>query len=155
MPRSRNGLSDRQKRFCDLYIKLGNATQAAIQAGYSDKYVTTNTTKMLNEANINEYLAENMEKLQKETIASADEVLQYLTRVMRGEEKEEVVTSELIGKGLSQIIKVKKTPSLKDRNKAADLLSKRYGLNIVKIQSDDDMEININYNPPKPEPDNS
>ena len=33
----KNGLDKRQKKFCQLFIKYGNITKAAIEAGYSEK----------------------------------------------------------------------------------------------------------------------
>ena len=143
-------LTARQQKFADYYIECGNASEAAKRAGYKGKYSATNTDKLLNNTNVKAYINEQMDKLQKDSIASADEVLQYLTRVMRNEEIEEVVAVESVGRGMTEAVKVTKHVSVKDRNKAAELLAKRYGLNIVNIQSDNQLDINILYGAPPP-----
>ena len=51
---------------------------------------------------------------------------------------------------MTETKKVKKSVSVKDRNKAAELLAKRYGLNIVNVQSDNQLDINIEYGAPPP-----
>lgn len=105
-------LTEKQKRFIDYYIETGNATESARKAGYKAK-----TDKAM--GNIG---SENLEKLgvfiqtklkakQNLRIASQDEVLEYLTRVMRGEEKDQFNLDA----------------SLQDRTKCAELLGKRYG----------------------------
>lgn len=104
----------RQKSFADLYIQTGNATQSYIDAGYKAtkrEVAEANARKLLGNYSVKIYIEKRMEELKKETIASQDEVLQYLTKVMRGEEKDQF--------GLDA--------SLQDRTKCAELLGKRYG----------------------------
>ena len=138
-------LTARQQKFADYYIECGNASEAAKRAGYSDKYSATHTTKMLNNANVKAYINEQMDKLQKDSIASADEVLQYLTSVMRGEQLEE---ENIIGK--SGVYKATKQVTPKDRLKAADLLAKRYGLQQPDEGLKQNLSVNIVYGAPAP-----
>ena len=112
-------LTEKQKRFADEYIISGNATQSAIKAGYSSKYANTNASKLLQNTTIKNYIDERLEELQSRRIANAQEVLEYLTSVMRGDEKEEVMTED----GVSY-----REPSVKDKLKAAELLGKRHAL---------------------------
>ena len=133
----------KQKRFCDEYLIDLNATQAAIRAGYSDKYANTNASKLLQITTIKEYIAQRMAEKESELIATQDEVLKYLTAVMRGESVSEIVVVEGCGEGCSQARRFEKSPDEKERLKAAELLGKRYGLYTDKIEQDVDMELNI------------
>lgn len=115
-------LTLKQKQFADEYIRTGNAYQSAINVGYSEKYAKARSHKMLENVGINQYIDDNLEVIQKESIAEADEIMRYLTRVLRGEEKEEILV--YVGDGMQEIQTIK--PSAKDRIKAAELLGKRY-----------------------------
>lgn len=89
------------------------------------------------------YLAELMAEKESELIASQDEVLKYLTSVMRGKSQSTEIVVEGIGDGCSEARTVLKEPSEKERLKAAELLGKRYGLYTDKVELDTDMELNI------------
>lgn len=130
-------LTDKQKKFADYYIELGNATQAAIRAGYSEKYANTNASKLLQNTTLKDYIDERLKQLEDERIASAAEVMKYLTSVLRNELTEEVVVVEGDGDGYSSAKKIKKDISVKDRNKAAEMLAKRYGILTDKLQFED------------------
>ena len=76
-------------------------------------------------------------------IADQDEVLKYLTSVLRGETQSEVVVVEGVGEGCSEARTMQKSPDEKERLKAAELLGKRYGLYKDNIEQQVDMELNI------------
>ena len=116
-------LTIKQKKFADEYIISGNATQAAIKAGYSKKTARFTGAENLTKPNIKSYIDERMKKLEEEAIADQTEVLKYLTRVLRDEEKEEVLVN--VGNFEQEIQSMK--VSTKDKIKAAELLGKRYG----------------------------
>ncbi len=111
------------RKFADEYIKTGNVYQSAINAGYSENYARTNAYKLLEKDSIKSYIDERMKKLEEEAIADQAEVLKYLTRVLRDEEREEVLVN--VGNYEQEIQTMK--VSAKDRIKAAELLGKRYG----------------------------
>ncbi|MDS3911129.1 MULTISPECIES: terminase small subunit [Staphylococcus] len=115
-------LTLKQKQFADEYIRTGNAYQSAINVGYSEKYAKARSHKMLENVGINQYIDDNLEIIQKESIAETDEIMRYLTRVLRAEEKEEILV--YVGDGIQEIQTIR--PSAKDRIKAAELLGKRY-----------------------------
>lgn len=69
-----------------------------------------------------------MTEVDKQKVASQEEVLEYLTKVMRGQTIEEVVQVVGVGNGHSKVAKVNKIPSEKERLKACELLGKRYAL---------------------------
>ena len=136
-------LTEKQKRFCDEYLIDLNATQAAIRAGYSKKTAFTIGNENLKKPYIKNYIDERLKQLEDERIAKADEVLKYLTSVMRNEIKEEVVVTEGIGDGGSEARTIKKDMSAKDRNKAAELLGKRYRLFTEKVEVDGVQQVQI------------
>lgn len=117
-------MTDKQKRFCDEYLIDCNATQAAIRAGYSVKTAYAIGDENLKKPEIREYIDERLEQLRNEKTADAREVMEYLTSVMRGEHKEQVL--RLVGNGTQKIDSMNVTE--KDRLKAAELIGKRYGL---------------------------
>lgn len=109
-----DSLTEKQKRFIDFYIEFADAKKAAIEAGYSEK-----TAKQIGSENLSKldhFIKVKLEEKEKDRIASQDEVLQYLTKVMRGKEKDQF--------GLDA--------SLQDRTKCAELLGKRYGTFVEK-----------------------
>ena len=121
-------LNARQKAFCEYYVASGNATDAAIKAGYSERTAKSIGQRLLTFVDIKKYIDELMQKLESERIATAEEVLQNLTAMMRGEIQEEVIVVEGEGEGVSSARIMKKQVSAKDRIKAAELLGKRHSL---------------------------
>ena len=114
----------KQQRFADEYIISGNATDAAIKAGYSSKYANTNASKLLQNTTIKSYIDERLAQLASEKIATQEEVLTYLTSVMRGETQEQTLISiGELGQTITDI-----DVGAKDRIKAAELLGKRHRL---------------------------
>lgn len=143
-------LTEKMKRFCDEYLIDLNATQAAIRAGYSKKTARAIGTENLSKPVIKEYIEQRMAKKEKNLIADQDEILKYLTSVVRGQSQSEVVVVEGTGEGCSEARTVNKAPDEREKLKAAELLGKRYGLfteklNIngavpVVIANEDDLE---------------
>lgn len=83
------GINIRQKAFVDEWLKCGNATEAAIKAGYSKKYAGTNADKLLKNTKIAAYIAERQKQIEDSRIADVSEVLQFFSSVMRGEVKDQ------------------------------------------------------------------
>ena len=81
-------LTAKQRLFADEYIKSGNATQSAIKAGYSDKYVATNTDKLLKNTKLKAYISAKMVEIESHKIADAKEAMQAITSIARGETTE-------------------------------------------------------------------
>ena len=109
----------RQKRFCDEYLVDCNATQAAIRAGYSAKTAKQVGQRLLTYVDLKFYIERELERLHNERTANAEEVMEYLTAVMRGEPDE----------GCEEPLVVQGTEvTTRDRLKAAELIGKRYGL---------------------------
>ncbi|HEP3064038.1 MAG: terminase small subunit [Streptococcus lutetiensis] len=125
-------LTIKQQRFADEYIISANATQAAIKAGYSKKYANTNASKLLQNTTIKSYIDERLAELQSQKVADQQEVLEYLTSVMRGQETEQTIIGVAdLGQELTDI-----EVSAKDRIKAAELLGKRYRMWTDKVEAE-------------------
>lgn len=121
-------LTLKQQRFADEYIISGNATDAAIKAGYSKKTANRIATENLSKLVIQTYIDEKLKELSDKKIADQQEVLSYLTSVLRGETQSEIVVVEGQGEGVSRAKPMQKAPDEKERLKAAELLGKRMGL---------------------------
>lgn len=152
-------MTDRQKFFCEEYLIDLNATQAAIRAGYSEKYANTNANKLLQNTTIQEYIKKRLDEKKDTLIAKQDEVLKYLTATMRREQLENVVVTCKTHKSYyddkgKKVIEDKEEPvaieiptKVSDANRAAELLGKRYGLfkDNIDISGEKDFKIKIDY----------
>ncbi|WP_317334156.1 terminase small subunit [Streptococcus orisratti] len=84
-------MNERQRRFADEYIKTGNATQAAINVGYSEKTANRIASQNLSKLDIKSYIDEQMQELHKSNIMDATEALYILSEIARGKRDEEVL----------------------------------------------------------------
>lgn len=123
-------LTPKQQVFADRYIELGNAYQAAIKAGYSEAYAKGNVIRLLENVSVKHYIEKRMEELKSERVADQQEVLEFLSSVLRGEKTEEVLRG--VGKGEQTIDDMEISGS--DRIKAAELIGKRYAMWTEKQQ---------------------
>lgn len=130
-------LTPKQKIFADEYLIDLNATRA-YKVAYSrvkkDSVAAANGARLLRNDKVANYVNEELEKLRSERVADAQEVMEHLTAVMRGEIDEDVVVVEGVGDGCSEARVVQKQISERDRLKAAELLAKRYGILTEKVQ---------------------
>ncbi len=122
-------MTSKQRKFCDEYLISGNATDAAIKAGDSPKTAKQTGSENLAKPDLKAYIETELEKLHSAKIADAQEVLEYLTAVMRGQHTEQVL--KLVGDGIQTIADI--DVSAKERLKAAELIGKRYALFSDKI----------------------
>lgn len=119
-----DGLTKKQRRFADEYLIDCNGTKAAIRAGYSLKTANEQAAKLMANRKIKAYISEKLEELSSERLADAQEVLEYLTAVMRGQHTEEILRLNGGGVQVADHIQV----SARDRIRAAELIGKRYGM---------------------------
>jgi phage terminase small subunit len=117
-------LTLKQKKFADEYIISGNVYKSALSAGYSENYAKGNSVKLLENVSVKSYIDERLAQLESEKIADQQEVLKYLSAVMRGEMTEQTLKS--VGESGQVITEI--DVGAKDRIKAAELLGKRYRL---------------------------
>ena len=121
-------MTQKQIRFCEEYLIDCNATRAAKAAGYAPKAAYRTGSENLHKPQIKAYLQQRLDAINNAKIAKADEVLEYLTSVMRGESRSEIVMVEGLGDGVSEARRILKAPDEKERTKAAELLGKRMAL---------------------------
>lgn len=155
-------MTKKQKIFADEYLVDLNATRA-YRAAYpsvkKDETARANGSRLLTKANIREYIGEKLKELESERVADIQEVLEYLTSVMRREKKESVVVTlarekteyvkdesgtprkKTVKEEIPQIVEI--PAKLSDANKAAELLGRRYSLFTDKVEMDADMDLNI------------
>lgn len=81
-------LSVKEIKFCDLYLELGNATQAAIKAGYSERSARQTAADKLKKPKIKAYIAAKMKELESPRIANANEVLAFYSETMRNKDND-------------------------------------------------------------------
>lgn len=152
-------MTAKQMRFCDEYLIDLNATQAAIRAGYSEKNARNIASENLAKPYIREYIDKRLAEKEADLVATQDEVMKYLTAVMRREKTENVVVTlseekssyEPDANGVmrkmttkKEVPKIIQIPArLVDSNKAAELLGKAYGIYTDRIEQDVDMELTI------------
>lgn len=106
-------MTPKQRAFCDYYLASGNATEAAEKAGYSQKTARSIGAENLTKPDIKQYIGEHMEKAHETRIADAEEILQYLTNVIRNDHEKTC-----------------------ERTKAAELLGKRYAIFVESFKAD-------------------
>lgn len=103
-------MNPKRKKFADAFLETGNATEAARRAGYSPKTAESKGCQLRKVKEVADYIKKRQEEQFAAGVASADEVLHFLSSVVRGEQKDQF--------GLDA--------SLADRIKAADSLMKRF-----------------------------
>lgn len=133
------GLTDKQRIFANEYLVDLNATRAYKKAYPNvkkDEVANAAASRMLRNVKVKAYIDEQLKKIEDESIADAKEVMKYLTQILRGELDEEVVVVEGEGDGCSSARTLRKEVGIRERNKAAELLGKRYRLFIDKIEAD-------------------
>lgn len=140
-------MTDAQKRFCDEYLVDLNATRAykvAYPKVKKDETANTNASRMLRNAKVKTYIDQELGEMHSSKVADVQEVMEYLTKVMRGETESEIVVVEGIGDGCSEARRMKKAPDEKEKMKAAELLGKRYGAFVEKKEISGNIESSSN-----------
>lgn len=120
-------MTEKQKLFCDEYLKDTNATRAYLTVYANCKSATSAAplaSKLLKKKEIQKYISEKMEEIHNENTADIQEVMEYLTSVLRGESASAVLM--MSGNGMQKV--TEKPPDEKERLKAAELLGKRFGM---------------------------
>ena len=139
-------MTEKQKLLADEYLIDCNATRA-YKAVYrsikSDEVARKAGSRLLTNVDVKKYITNRMEEIHNEKTADAQEVIEYLTSVLRGESSSTEIVVEGTGDGCSEARTIEKAPSEKERLKAAELLGKRYGLYTDKVDLDADAELHI------------
>ena len=122
-------LTEKQTKFVDYYIETGgNAAEAARRAGYAEKTCRSIGQENLTKPDIKAAIDARLAELKSQRTADATEVLEYLTSVMRGQQEDETIVVEGVGDGCSEARRMSIKVATRDRNKAAELLGRVYGI---------------------------
>ncbi len=129
-------MTEKQKAYSDEYLIDLDQTRAYMAAYPNIKNKNTAAaaaSRLMNNPEVKAYINDRLKQLESERVADIQEVLEYLTSVLRGESESEVVVVENIGDYVSEARNVKKKPEEKERLRAAELLGKRYGAFTEKV----------------------
>lgn len=128
-------LTQKQQRFVDEYIISGNATQAAIRAGYSKKTARFVGAENLTKPNIKDELEKRNAEIKSQKTMDMQEVMERLAAIARGETVEQQVTNK------GTVVEVE--PKTSDQIRAMELIGKRYGAWTDKKEVTGGLEINV------------
>ena len=110
-------LSERQVRFIAEYMRTGNGAGSAVSAGYSTKNPAAQARKLIKNPLIAKRMRELTNSFVSSKVADVREILEFLTKSMRGEVLEPLQINYKL-----QMVK----PPLKTRVSAAKEILKRY-----------------------------
>ena len=123
-------MTEKQKIFADEYLIDLNGTRA-YKAAYSniksDNAAAVRANKLLKK--IWDYIQQRLDEIASKRVAKQQEVMEYLTSVMRGESTSSVLA--MCGDGMQEVIE--KPPDEKESLRAAELLGRRYGMWTEKV----------------------
>lgn len=122
-------LTLKQKKFCNYYMKTGNATESAIKAGYSKKTAHSIGDENLRKPVIREYIQKHQEEIEKSTIMSIQERQEWLTNILLGNIKEKDV---ILQDG--EMIEIERPVKLDTILKASEQLNKMQGAYLNKVE---------------------
>lgn len=111
-------MNQRKRAFCEAYLLSGNATKAAVEAGYSSKTARSIGQRLLTFADVQEYLEQRNKEISAANTADVEEIRRFWTATMRDN--------------------AAKPP---DRLKASELLAKSYGAFLERVGIDGDISI--------------
>jgi phage terminase small subunit len=101
-----NKLTDKQQKFCDEYLVDLNATQAAIRVGYSEKTASEQSSRLLSNVKIQNYIQNKQKKTSDKLEINKELILQMVFDIAKS-----------------------KGERTNDRLKAIEIVNKMLGLN--------------------------
>ena len=135
--KNKDDLTDKQKKFIEEYLVDMNGTRAyrvAYPSVKKNETAAALASRLLTNDKVKKAIEPILASMSSDRMATATEVMEYLTSVMRGESTAEVVVVEGLGDGCSEARRFKKAPDEKERLRAAELLGKRFGLFKDKVE---------------------
>lgn len=120
-------LPPKKMRFAEAYLRTGNQTKAAIEAGYAEASARNQGNRLMNNADVQEYIRERLREIEDAEIAKTNEVLRFLTAVMRGK------VADQFGLDAQLADRIKAGTELLKRYTAIEESSEAVGGNDIKI----------------------
>ncbi|MCM1338785.1 MAG: terminase small subunit [Muribaculaceae bacterium] len=134
-------LTPKQEKFCQEYIQCGNASEAYRRAynatNMKPEVINVKAVELLKNGKVSVRLSELNAEIKSKAIASAEEIQETLTKLLRGEIEEECVTVEGTGDGCSEARIIRKQVTPKDRIKAGETLAKMRGYYNINLNVND------------------
>lgn len=129
-------MNKRKLAFVDAYVNdiKRNQTAAAVAAGYSEKNAAQTASRLMKDDEVKKAIEARLIELHEQNTAKANEVIEFLTAVMRGKKVDNIPL--FVGDGLQEL--TEGIPSARDRLKAAEMLGKYYALFTDKTQIEGD-----------------
>lgn len=128
---SEKKMTDKQRMFCDEYLKDLDSIRAymSVYRSIKDRVTASKAAyNLMTKPNIRKYIELKLKEIESNKIADVAEVMEYLTNVMRGEEESEELMTVGKGNGYTEVAREPKKPTTAERTRAAELLGKRYGM---------------------------
>lgn len=138
-------MTENQKIFCMEYLKDRNGSRAykvAYPKVTKDETARVNASRLLTNANVKDYINEQIEKMKKPTVANAQEIREKLTSIIRQELDEDVLVTENVS-GVSEVVHKNRKASVKDAMKAIELLARLDGMFEQKTETDNEVKVVI------------
>ena len=110
-------MTEKEKNLADKYLECRDKKEALVFADYNEK-----STYVFDRPEVKAYIESKSPK-----IATSDEILEYCSKIMRGEEEELVPIKEKDDEGNTVITVLSQPVPLATRIKVAELLGKRNG----------------------------
>ena len=110
-------MTEKEKNLADKYLECRDKREALVFADYNEK-----STYVFDRPEVKAYIESKSPK-----IATSDEILEYCSKIMRGEEEELVPIKEKDDEGNTVITVLSQPVPLATRIKVAELLGKRNG----------------------------
>ncbi|WP_404475716.1 terminase small subunit [Staphylococcus pseudoxylosus] len=122
-------LTVKQQKFADEYIISGNATEAAINAGYSKKTARSVGAENLTKPYIMEYINKRLNELKEERLMSIEEALTLSASIARGEEQNarSKIYNHLTDK-VDKEVTYTITPRIEERQRSIEHILKVHGI---------------------------
>lgn len=126
-------LTAKQELFVNKIIE-GMSQADAYRAAYSTKNMSDKTiheaaSRLVSDSKVSARLAELRGQLTKATIMSAQERLEYLTRIVNGTEKE--IIPQVVG---GTVVEIEAATAIKTRLNALDIMNKMTGEYVTKVE---------------------
>ncbi|AMG20714.1 terminase small subunit [Staphylococcus saprophyticus] len=122
-------LTVKQQKFADEYIISGNATEAAIKAGYSKKTAEATASRLLRNVKVSEYINKRLKELKEERLMDIEEALMISASIARGEHQQSYTKIyNNLKDEVDKEITYTHTPRIEERQRSIEHILKVHGI---------------------------
>lgn len=134
-------LTAQKINFAEAYIRLGgkgHGTEAAIEAGYSEKSAHAQACRLLKDAEVLAYIRGRLRAMRADVIAQTDEVMEFFSKVMRGEVKDQFDLDAQLADRIKAGVELMKRYTCIEERESRD--SSRTTGAVIRFEEDEDGE---------------